>query len=127
MSGGVLIELPWPPAKLSPNASHAGSWWIKRAAGSKYRDDCLVMLREQRVPRLFVDPPVMLELTFCPPTRRRFDLDNSLSRIKTGVDALAELMGVDDQIFEYTLRRGEPTKGGKVLVRLHLPEVAVAA
>jgi crossover junction endodeoxyribonuclease RusA len=77
VGGGSSIELPWPPAKLSPNASHAGSWWIKRAAASKYRDDCIVLLRNQRVPRLFVDPPVMLELTFCPPSRRRFDLDNA--------------------------------------------------
>jgi hypothetical protein len=51
----------------------------------------------------------------------------SLARTKHGIDALAEALGVDDQIFEYWLRRGDPVKHGKVLVRLHFDEVAVAA
>ena len=69
----------------------------------------------------------MLELTFCPPTRRLSDLDNLLARAKHGVDALAEVMGVNDQLFEFTLKRGDPVKHGKVLVRILLPELAVAA
>jgi crossover junction endodeoxyribonuclease RusA len=121
-----MIELPWPPAKLSPNGSH-GSHWAWSSAGKKYRNDCLVMLKFQRVPRLYVDGPVMVELTYCPPTKRLCDLDNLLARTKHGIDALAEAMGVDDQIFEYTLRRGDPVKHGKVLVRVQLPELAVAA
>lgn len=79
------------------------------------------------MPRLFVDGPVMIELIYCPPTKRLCDLDNLLARTKHGIDALAEALGVDDQIFEYTLRRGDPAKGGKILVRIHLPELAVAA
>jgi Holliday junction resolvase RusA-like endonuclease len=58
----------------------------------------------------------MIHLTYCPPTRRLTDLDNLLARTKHGIDALAATMGVDDQIFEYTLRRGDPVKHGKVLV-----------
>lgn len=112
------IELPWPPARLSPNASRAGAFWAKAAAARKYRGECLILLKTQPVPKLYVDPPVMLELTFCPPTRRLSDLDNLLARAKQGIDALAEVMGINDQAFEFTLRRGDPVKHGKVLVRL---------
>lgn len=121
-----LIELPWPPAKLSPNGSH-GSHWAWAAAGRKYHSDCAILLKSQSVPKLFVDKPVMVELAYCPPTKRLCDLDNLLARTKHGIDALAEALGVDDQIFEYWLRRGEPVRHGKVLVRLHFDEVAVAA
>lgn len=126
MVGEHTIELPWPPAKLSPNGSH-GSHWAWATAGRKYHRDCAILLKSQNVPRLFVDPPLMLELFYCPPAKRLCDLDNLLARTKHGIDALAEALGVDDQIFEYTLRRGEPVKSGKVLVRFHLPELAVAA
>lgn len=88
---------------------------------------CIGELKLQSVPRMFVDDPIMLDLTFCPPTRRRFDLDNALSKAKQGIDALAELMGVDDQIFEYTLRRGEPVKGGKIIIQFVHPAMRLVA
>jgi crossover junction endodeoxyribonuclease RusA len=111
----ATLELPWPPAKLSPNGSH-GNFYAKAAAAKKYRADSLILLRSQNVPKLFVDGPVHLSLTFCPPTKRLSDLDNLLARTKQGIDALAERLGVNDQCFEYTLRRGDPVKAGKVLV-----------
>lgn len=113
------IELPWPPAKLSPNGSR-GCYHAHAAAAKKYRGECLTLLRFQSVPKLYVDPPVMLELIFCPPTKRLSDLDNLLARTKQGIDALAEIMGIDDQHFEFTLRRGEPVKHGKVVVEVRL-------
>ena len=111
------LQLPWPPSALSPNGSH-GHYHARRHAANKYRGDCLILLKTQSVPRLFVDGPVMLDLTFCPPTRRLSDLDNLLARAKHGIDALAECMGVNDQCFEFTLRRGEPRKHGAVLVQV---------
>lgn len=109
------ITLPWPPASLSPNGSH-GHFHARRRAANEYRGECLKLLNDQSVPKLYVDGPVMLDLTFCPPTKRLSDLDNLLARTKQGIDALAEVMGVDDQCFEFTLRRGEPRKNGAVLV-----------
>jgi crossover junction endodeoxyribonuclease RusA len=111
------ITLPWPPAKLSPNGSR-GCYHAHATAARKYRGDCLSLLRSQNIPKLYVDPPLMVELTFCPPTKRLADLDNLLSRTKQGIDALAEVIGIDDQLFEYTLRRGDPVKHGKVVVSI---------
>lgn len=115
MAGGI-IELPWPPTRLSPNARGAGNFWAKASAAKKYRNDCLILLKSQSVPRLAASGPIMLEVQFCPPTRRISDLDNLLARVKQGIDALAETMGVNDKDFEFTLRRGEPVKGGVVRV-----------
>lgn len=114
---GAVLELPWPPVATSPNHRSA-NWWAKTKAAAKYRGECLTLLKIQSVPRLWVDGPIMLDLTFCPPTKRLSDLDNLLSRAKQGIDALAEVMGVNDQMFEFTLRRGEPRKHGIVLIRI---------
>jgi crossover junction endodeoxyribonuclease RusA len=112
-----MITLPWPPSSLSPNGSH-GHYHARRRAAGKYREDSMILLRSQNVPKLYVDPPIMLALTFCPPTKRLSDLDNLLARAKHGVDALAEVLGVNDQSFEFTLRRGDPVKGGAVYVAI---------
>jgi crossover junction endodeoxyribonuclease RusA len=111
------IELPWPPSKLSPNGSR-GSYFAHAAAARKYRGECLLELKVQSVRPLpsFWEGPVMIELEFCSPTKRQCDLDNLLARTKHGIDALAEVLGVDDKRFEYTLRRGEPVKHGRVMV-----------
>ncbi len=111
-----MIELPWPPAKLSPNGSH-GCYHARRHAAKKYRDECLLLIRSQSL-GVMDGNPIMLVLHFCPPTKRLSDLDNLLSRAKHGIDALAEVMGVNDQCFEFTLRRGEPIKGGRVTVQV---------
>jgi crossover junction endodeoxyribonuclease RusA len=88
-------------------------------AARKYRGDCLSLLRSQNIPRLNgVRRSINVELTFCPPTKRLADLDNLLSRTKQGIDALAEIIGIDDRLFEYTLRRGDPVKHGKVVVSI---------
>lgn len=111
----MTVTLPWPPAKLSPNGSR-GHYHAHAAASAAYRKLCAKALEDQSVPKLYVDAPIMLGLFFCPPTKRLADLDNLLARTKHGIDALADALGVNDRDFEYTLRRGEPTKGGKLLV-----------
>ncbi|MEJ7933513.1 hypothetical protein WG907_04475 [Sphingobium sp. AN558] len=59
-----------------------------------------------------------LTLRFCPPDRRRRDLDNMLASFKQGIDAISETIGLDDYHFGLTLSRGEPVKGGSVEVTI---------
>lgn len=61
-----------------------------------------------------------LHITFCPPDKRRRDLDNMLASFKQGIDAIAETMGVDDYGFGFTIIRGQPVKGG--IVRITITE-----
>lgn len=69
----------------------------------------------------YVPPPgaLALSLTFCPPDKRRRDLDNLLAAMKPDFDGVSQALGVDDQLFEpLTLRRGEPVKGGRVVLEV---------
>ena len=58
-----------------------------------------------------------LTLTFYAPTRRAFDLDNALARIKSGLDGLADVLGVDDSRWALTIKKGD-TVGGFVRVEV---------
>jgi crossover junction endodeoxyribonuclease RusA len=52
-----------------------------------------------------------LTLTFYAPTRRAFDLDNALARIKSGLDGLADVLGVDDSRWSLTIKKGDKVGG----------------
>ncbi|WEL99672.1 MULTISPECIES: hypothetical protein [Delftia] len=58
-----------------------------------------------------------LALTFHAPTRRAYDLDNALARMKAGLDGLADVLGVDDKHWSLSITRGE-TPGGRVVVEV---------
>lgn len=108
------VDLPWPPSALSPNASSPGAWRVKQKAAKAYKADCAIVcrasLRKAEIDRAH------LTISFCPPDRRRRDLDNMLARIKHGLDAVSETIGIDDSLFGLTLVRGEPVKGGVVRI-----------
>lgn len=106
-----MIELPFPPAKLSPNARV--HWAAKAKVFKAYKAHCTIALlpyRKQLAGRS------EFAITFHPPSARRFDLDNLVGRFKAGTDALSATCGVDDSNFVMTYRKGEPRKGGAVLV-----------
>jgi crossover junction endodeoxyribonuclease RusA len=113
------IELPWPPSRLRPNSSHQGDYHGKARAARQYRSDSLICaLRDARGFTVSHSGPIMLDIRFCAPDNRRRDLDNLLAMTKQGIDSIAEVIGVDDYRFEYTLRRGNVHKGGKVVVTI---------
>jgi hypothetical protein len=41
-----------------------------------------------------------------------------LASFKHGIDAIAHVMGVDDYEFSLSLKRGDPVKGGLVVVSI---------
>jgi crossover junction endodeoxyribonuclease RusA len=67
-----------------------------------------------------------LRLTFHPPDKRKRDLDNMLASVKSGLDGVSDAMGVDDSRWSLTLRRGEPTPGGAVVIEVKLAGDAAA-
>lgn len=107
--------LPWPPSTLKPNGSH-GHWTKKSSAAKKYRADCLWLAKAAKIPKPFGG--VELVICFHPPDRRRRDLDNLLASFKYGIDAISEAIGIDDYQFSIRLSRGEPVKGGHVVVEI---------
>lgn len=110
----MTFTLPWPPTSLSPNAR---THWAALAKTKKaYRAACSMTARSQGGKKIEAEA-LHLTLTFYAPTRRAFDLDNALARIKSGLDGLADVLGVDDSRWSLTIRKGD-TVGGFVLVEV---------
>jgi len=112
----VMITLPWPPKELSPNAR---LHWSKLAKAKKlYRHVCAVQARAQGVQRVQAEK-LHLALTFYPPTRRAFDLDNALARMKSGLDGLADVLQVDDKHWSLSIVRADEIGGMVKVVVTH--------
>jgi hypothetical protein len=115
----MIIRLPWPDKKLSPNARL--HWKATYAAKKKYKDLCAWELIDQGVKPLN-DPPkrLFVKLTFYPPANYRFDADNLVSSTKYGLDMIANRLGVDDYIFAMQRPIIEKSQGkpGFVLVEI---------
>jgi crossover junction endodeoxyribonuclease RusA len=115
----ITVELPWPPSALRPNAASPGNWRKKQVAAKLYKSVCLIEIKEQGLSAyLGGSDKLHMTLRFCPPDRRRRDMDNLLAQMKQAIDAVSETIGVDDCYFNFTLMRGEPVKGGSVSVTI---------
>lgn len=109
------IDLPWPPAALSPNARK--HWRILAKAKADYRQRCAVYaslggmkLGAELIP---------VSIVFHPPDRRSYDLDNLHARIKAGLDGMCDALGCNDKQFRpVTVDLGERVKDGIVRVTL---------
>ena len=108
------VTLPWPPKELSPNAR---LHWAKLAKAKKaYRAECALQARIQGVGPAKAQK-LHLALVFYPPTRRAFDLDNALARMKSGLDGLATVLGIDDSQWSLSIAKAD-TVGGMVKVEV---------
>jgi crossover junction endodeoxyribonuclease RusA len=90
----LAVILPWPPSGLSPNARHA-HWSQLATLKRRYRAACANSARAQGAARIEADR-LQVALTFVPPDRRHRDADNCLASMKSGLDGLADVLGVDD-------------------------------
>jgi crossover junction endodeoxyribonuclease RusA len=90
-----MIILPWPPKELSPNARVHRQAKAKQAKA--YRESCFWLTKEAQ--ERLSGGRVHLTITFVPPDRRARDLDNMLASIKSGLDGMADALGVNDKIF----------------------------
>ena len=111
------FELPWPSKDLSPNARLHWSRVsrLKRA----FRARCRAIGESVGVQVLRgSENAVSVHLTFFPPDSRRRDWDNMLAAMKSGLDGLADAMGVDDHRWRVSFDVAEPEAGGVVLVQV---------
>lgn len=120
MTAIPTIGLPWPPSELSPNGRRDRRATTR--ARAKYREAGFYAAKEAKVK---IPADALLWVTFCPPDRIRRDLDNLLGRIKYGLDGIAKASGVDDYGWSFVLGRGEPVKGGLVLIEVAPPAVSL--
>ena len=107
-----MLVLPWPPKELSPNARvHR---LAKAKAAKAYRHACWALTKEAQL----VPIGMHLKITFVPPNRQPRDLDNCLASIKSGLDGVADALGLNDRAFRpITLDMAENV-GGMVVIEL---------
>lgn len=111
----MIVTLPWPPLGLSPNSRL--HWAQKARLTAKYRRDCQIVAMAAGARQLGW-PGMAVSLRFCAPDRRARDLDNMLAAMKPGLDGIAATTGVDDSRWTITIAKGEPARGGAVLIEI---------
>ena len=116
-----LLELsfPWPVPALFPNAARKQHWHTLRETARTLRQVAFAETWNSKNGWTRGGGPWQLTLTFCPPDRRRRDLDGCLSAIKAAIDGMAEALNIDDADFwPITLDWGPVCKGGQVRVKV---------
>jgi crossover junction endodeoxyribonuclease RusA len=116
------IELPWPAKELSPNAR---GHWAKMARFKKGARELAHWTALEGGWHGYGNIATTLEfapkigITFCPPDKRRRDLDNAIAAFKSAQDGIADALGIDDSKWAVSYRFGEVIKGGRVVVELN--------
>lgn len=110
-----MIDLPWPPKELSPNAR---VHWTKKAKAAKaYRLECFILAKAAGITA--PEGKILWTVEFFPPSRRAYDDDNLLARIKALRDGVADALCVDDRRFVTQFSVSETViKGGMVRVTI---------
>lgn len=116
-----MIELPYPPRVLSPNARP--SWAKKHRAIKSYRETVHWLAKIEKMAGRLVLPEtelVGLRIEVFPKPGSPPDDDNVIGSFKAGRDALADAFGIDDRRFRYMPVEFSPAvEGGKLIVTLH--------
>ena len=121
----LRVVLPWPPRVLSPN-SRPPHWAVLAQAKRAYRLACHAEARAAGWRNGAVAPTDRLHvrLVFVPPDRRRRDMDNLIAAMKSGLDGLADALGVDDTRWTLTCAIDEANIGGMVRVEVGRADAA---
>lgn len=110
----MRIDLPWPARVLSPNARV--HWAVKSNAVKASRSAAFMLTKEALSGAKFEPLRAVVSMTFHPPDKRRRDLDNAISMLKSGIDGIADALGIDDSRFVLRFQMGDVVKGGRVAV-----------
>lgn len=115
----IRIDLPWPPRVLHPNAR---VHWGKRAkAAKKARADAMWATRAVVVDPIIADA-LRVTTIFTPPDNRPRDEDGMLSNIKSYLDGIADVVGVDDSKWRITIRKEAPRPLGNVRIEIEVAD-----
>lgn len=114
----MILTLPWPPKVLSPNDR---PHWAKLARAKKaYRHACAWTAKSQGATQVDAER-LQVHLTFVPPDRRSRDDQNLIAAMKSGLDGIADVIGVDDSKWYVTHEPYSTEKtGGFVKVEIRL-------
>lgn len=112
-----MIELPWPSRALHPNARV--HWGTKMRATKKARADATIATLTAGIRKIDAQA-LHVTVHYFPPNRRAHDEDGVLASLKSALDGIADVVGVDDGKWSISMRRGEVRKHGAVLVEIEV-------
>lgn len=122
------IAMPWPNRAMSSNAR--GHWAKKANAAHKYRYHCKMLTLEaiqagrwdiQALQEMVAEGAELhVFIDFYPPDRRRRDDNNLPGLFKSGLDGVADAIGIDDHLFRTHpfFQRDTIVRGGEVTVTI---------
>jgi crossover junction endodeoxyribonuclease RusA len=108
------VEIPFPPRELSPNGRC--HWRVKARVGKDYKKDVFWLCRSANLAVESCEK-VDVWLDFYPPDKRHYDADNLVSRLKSGLDGIAEALKINDRKFILHPVLHDET-GNKVVVKI---------
>lgn len=113
------VDLPWPSRVLHPNAR---VHWGKRAKAAKAAR--LAAAWAAKAAKLGPIEADLLKVTavFSPPDDRPRDDDGMLSNIKSYLDGIADVIGIDDSRFRTFIRREPKRPGGNVRIEIEVAD-----
>jgi crossover junction endodeoxyribonuclease RusA len=111
------ITLPWPSPELSPNARL--HWSAMARAKKSARRTAYILTMEAKARQMQEMPRLLVAVTYNPPSRQKYDMDNLVSRMKSAFDGISDACFVDDGKWDFAAPvMGDPVKGGAVTVVL---------
>lgn len=127
MSAGWSVVVPWPDGALSPNARHH---WRKVAEAKRiYRAECHALamqaggnlISKALNAAVSAGAKILVHCEFYPPDKRHHDDANVMYRMKSGIDGLADALGIDDRHFKTSYDLQE-TVAGMVRISVSVKE-----
>lgn len=119
----IKIILNWPPSFLSPN--HRNHWTKTAKAKKLYRNECffvtLSQISENRIDAIkFAQTCTHMDFCFCAPNMRKYDKDNLLARMKSGIDGMCDALKINDNAFTSISVHEGPIKRNSGIVQITL-------
>lgn len=130
VNSAYMVCIGWPNQELSPNVRvHR---MAKATAAKKYRAAAGWAALDAKLPRLNNAgvKRVDVALQFFPPANRRYDRDNLVASVKSGLDGIADHLRVNDHLFFLEAPQLMPhckKRGACVLVNLKVSSEEVPA
>ena len=101
----IFIELPWPDTRLSPNARL--HWAEKSRIAANTKAQAAWAARAANAHTLKGAKRLEAVITFYPPNNRRRDMDNMIASVKSQIDGIASVVGVDDSRWVMSFMKGD--------------------
>ena len=122
----MIIVLPWPDKRLSPNAKRRTHWRVYQPVTKKAREDAATATLEAAKGRIGIvrwelgeKGPIPITVRFYPPDFRHRDDDGMIGSFKAARDGIADALQVSDRRFRPHYIFEEPEKPGRVEIVIH--------